>query len=94
MQDVLLYMIDSLHKAVDGHMFVVAGFLDLAKAFDCVNHDILLDNWFIMVLWIMLIHSMVASKQSSLMVAPLLSILLMSVSYRANTEAFYCSLFL
>ena len=41
MQDVLLYVVDSWRKAIDARKFVVAGFLDLAKAFDCVNHDIL-----------------------------------------------------
>ena len=44
MQDVLLYVVDSWHKAIDARKFVVAGFLDLVKAFDCVNHDILLDK--------------------------------------------------
>ena len=43
-QDVLLYVVDSWRKAIDTCKFVVAGFLDLAKAFDCVNHDILLDK--------------------------------------------------
>ena len=42
MQDVLLYVVDSWRKAIDARKFVVAGFLDLAKAFDCVNHEILL----------------------------------------------------
>ena len=44
MQDVLLYVVDSWRKAIDARKFVVAGYLDLAKAFDCVNHDILLDK--------------------------------------------------
>ena len=43
-QDVLLYVVDSWRKEIDARKFVVAGFLDLAKAFDCVNHDILLDK--------------------------------------------------
>ena len=43
-QDVLLYVADSWHKAVDAHKFVISGFLDLAKAFDCVNDIILLDR--------------------------------------------------
>ena len=37
----LLYVVDSWHKAIDARKFVVAGFLDLAKAFDCINHIIL-----------------------------------------------------
>ena len=40
----LLYVVDSWRKAIDACKFVVAGFLDLAKAFDCVNHDILLEK--------------------------------------------------
>ena len=40
----LLYVIDSRCKAINAHKFVVAGFFDLVKAFDCVNHDILLDK--------------------------------------------------
>ena len=43
-QDVLLYVVDCWRKAIDDSKFVVAGFLDLAKAFDCVNHNILLDK--------------------------------------------------
>ena len=31
-QDVLLYVVDSWRKAIDARKFVVAGFLDLAKA--------------------------------------------------------------
>ena len=43
-QDELLYAVDSWRKAIDARKFVVAGFLDLAKAFDCVNHDVILDK--------------------------------------------------
>ena len=43
-QDVLLYVSDSLLQAIDTGQYVGAIFLDLAKAFDCVNHDILLQK--------------------------------------------------
>ena len=40
----LLHVSDSWLKAVDTGQYVGAIFLDLAKAFDCVNHDILLQK--------------------------------------------------
>ena len=43
-QDVLLHVSDSWLKAVDTGQYVGAIFLDLAKAFDYVNHDILLQK--------------------------------------------------
>ena len=41
-QDVLLCVTDSWLKAIDDGKYVGAVFLDLAKAFDCVDHEILL----------------------------------------------------
>ena len=43
-QDVLLSFTDCWSKAIDNSKYVMAGFLDLAKAFDCVNHNILLEK--------------------------------------------------
>ena len=43
-QDVLLHVSDSWLRAIDAGQYVGAIFLDLAKAFDCVNHDILLQK--------------------------------------------------
>jgi len=42
-QDVLLHVNDSWLRAIDTVQYIGAVFLDLAKAFDCVNHDILLE---------------------------------------------------
>jgi len=41
-QDVLLHVVNSCYKAIDRGQYAGAVFLDLAKAFDCVNHAILL----------------------------------------------------
>ena len=41
-QDVLLHFVDYWCRAIDDGKFVVAGLLDLAKAYNCVDHGILL----------------------------------------------------
>ena len=44
MQDVLLHVTDSWHRAIDKSKFTAAAFLDISKAFDCVTHDVLLSK--------------------------------------------------
>ena len=43
-QDVLLHVTDTWRKAIDNREYVGAVFLDISKAFDCVNHSVLLDK--------------------------------------------------
>ena len=41
-QGVLLCVVDCWRRAIDDGKFVVVGYLDLAKAFNCIDHNILL----------------------------------------------------
>ena len=42
----LLILLDKLTEALDDGKKAIGIFLDFSKAFDTVNHDILLDKWF------------------------------------------------
>jgi len=43
-QDVLLHVTDSWRRAIDDGQFTAVAFLNISKAFDSVNHDILLSK--------------------------------------------------
>jgi len=43
-QDVLLHVTDSWRRAIDDSKFTTVAFLDISKAFDSINHDILLSK--------------------------------------------------
>ena len=43
---ILLYAVDKIVQAVDGSNFVCAAFLNLRKAFDSLDHHLLLDRLF------------------------------------------------
>ena len=44
----LLQLIDEVSNSVDNKKIAMGVFIDLARAFDTVNHNILLQNWNIM----------------------------------------------
>ena len=45
----IMDFVDKITKAIDEGKFSVGIFLDLSKAFDTINHKILIKNWNIMV---------------------------------------------
>ena len=46
----LIMLIDKIMNSLNNADIVLGLFLDFSKVFDCVNHDILIKNYFIMVL--------------------------------------------
>ena len=68
-QDVLVHVADCWRKAIDESKFTDAAFLDMSKAFDCVNHDILLSKlacyrgcWMILLCGLLVICHVVGSR--------------------------------
>ena len=53
-QDVFLHVTDTFLSAIDRGQYVGVVFLDAAKAFDCVDHNIYCRNYLIMVLLVIL----------------------------------------
>jgi len=43
-QDVLVHVTDCWRRAIDESKYTAAAFLDVSKALDCVNHDVLLSK--------------------------------------------------
>jgi len=44
----ILSIVEDIHHNLDKNNFVCGVFIDLEKAFDTVNHDILIKNWIFM----------------------------------------------
>lgn len=42
----LTYLVDKIISAIDNKKYIIGTFIDLSKAFDCVNHEILLEKLF------------------------------------------------
>ena len=53
----IIELVDKFTSAVERNKITVGMFLDLSKAFDTINHDILLYNFQVGILWVQRLYA-------------------------------------
>jgi hypothetical protein len=56
-------LVEFIHQSLDNQLHVIRIFLDLTKAYDILNHQILLTNWSHMVLGVLIMHGLSLTYQ-------------------------------